>query len=206
MTTCASSSLLALQIFLEAIRLFLEERQDDVGAAVFDKDDDLAVEFVTAAANLRSIAYNIPTQSLFAAKVGPLTCKPASDIWIAQHWGNYHDQPLIDSLYLPSSCCLARGSSFGCVVCHIFFSTCRLIHLLSSPPIFFSACLILILSAPNMQSCRTPSWPPRALLAYPNTDTAHITCIPDAQLQLHLSRCHTHSGLHLVLCRQCAQL
>ena len=40
-----------------------------MGAAVFDKDDDLAVEFVTAAANLRSIAYNIPTQSLFAAKV-----------------------------------------------------------------------------------------------------------------------------------------
>lgn len=57
------------QVFLEAIRLFLESRTDDVGAAVFDKDDTLAVEFVTAAANLRSIAYNIPTQSLFAAKV-----------------------------------------------------------------------------------------------------------------------------------------
>ena len=68
---------------MEAIRLFLEERQDDVGAAVFDKDDDLAVEFVTAAANLRSIAYNIPTQSLFAAKVGPVTCKPAPHIWLA---------------------------------------------------------------------------------------------------------------------------
>lgn len=40
-----------------------------MGAAVFDKDDDLAVEFVTSAANLRSIAYNIPTQTLFAAKV-----------------------------------------------------------------------------------------------------------------------------------------
>ena len=56
-------------MFLEAIRLFLEERAEDVGAAVFDKDDTLAVEFVTAAANLRSIAYSIPTQSLFAAKV-----------------------------------------------------------------------------------------------------------------------------------------
>ena len=58
-----------LQIFLKAIQLFLQNRSQDVGAVVFDKDDDLAVEFVTAAANLRSIAYNIPTQSLFAAKV-----------------------------------------------------------------------------------------------------------------------------------------
>lgn len=56
------------QIFLKAIQLFLQHRSQDVGAAVFDKDDDLAVEFVTAAANLRSIAYDIPTQSLFAAK------------------------------------------------------------------------------------------------------------------------------------------
>lgn len=60
---------LPLQIFLKAIQLFLQHRSQDVGAAVFDKDDDLAVEFVTAAANLRSIAYDIPTQSLFAAKV-----------------------------------------------------------------------------------------------------------------------------------------
>ena len=51
------------------MRLFLETRPEDVGAAVFDKDDDLAVEFVTAASNLRSLCYNIPTQSLFAAKV-----------------------------------------------------------------------------------------------------------------------------------------
>lgn len=56
------------QVFLRSTQLFLENRSQDVGAAVFDKDDDLAVEFVTAAANLRSIAYNIPTQSLFAAK------------------------------------------------------------------------------------------------------------------------------------------
>lgn len=63
-----------LQVFLTAIQLFLEERGEDVGAAVFDKDDDLAVEFVAAAANLRSIAYHIPTQSLFAAKAGLLLC------------------------------------------------------------------------------------------------------------------------------------
>jgi ubiquitin-like 1-activating enzyme E1 B len=35
----------------------------------FDKDDALAVEFVTAAANLRAACYNIPRQSLFDTKV-----------------------------------------------------------------------------------------------------------------------------------------
>ena len=58
-----------VQVFLTSMRLFLETRPEDVGAAAFDKDDDLAVEFVTAASNLRSLCYNIPTQSLFAAKV-----------------------------------------------------------------------------------------------------------------------------------------
>lgn len=62
-----------MQVFLKAIQLFLEQRSQDVGAAVFDKDDDLAVELVTAAANLRSTAYGIPTQSLFAAKVCSMT-------------------------------------------------------------------------------------------------------------------------------------
>lgn len=83
---CSQLLWVHLQIFLTAIQLFLQNRSQDVGAAVFDKDDDLAVEFVTAAANLRSIAYNIPTQSLFAAKVkvrskvhvGPLCTSSAS--------------------------------------------------------------------------------------------------------------------------------
>lgn len=39
-----------------------------MGAAAFDKDDDLAVEIVTAASNLRAACYGIPAQSLFAAK------------------------------------------------------------------------------------------------------------------------------------------
>lgn len=34
----------------------------------FDKDDDVAMEFVVAAANLRSLCYDIPTQSFFEAK------------------------------------------------------------------------------------------------------------------------------------------
>ena len=57
-------------MFLKAIELFLDARPGDVGAAVFDKDDALAVEFVTAASNLRALCYDIPIQSLFNAKVG----------------------------------------------------------------------------------------------------------------------------------------
>ncbi len=39
-----------------------------MGAASFDKDDDLAVEIVTAASNLRAACYGIPPQSIFTAK------------------------------------------------------------------------------------------------------------------------------------------
>ncbi|CAL8466635.1 g6171 [Coccomyxa elongata] len=56
------------QVFLESIRQFLEGRPGEVGEAVFDKEDDLAVEFVTAASNLRAAAYGIPQQSQFDAK------------------------------------------------------------------------------------------------------------------------------------------
>jgi ubiquitin-like 1-activating enzyme E1 B len=33
-----------------------------IGEAMLDKDDDLAVDFVTAAANLRAACYGIPQQ------------------------------------------------------------------------------------------------------------------------------------------------
>ena len=52
----------------------MEQRSSDIGAAAFDKDDDLAVEFVAAASNLRSLAYGIPTQALFDAKVRLCSC------------------------------------------------------------------------------------------------------------------------------------
>nr|XP_024397767.1 SUMO-activating enzyme subunit 2-like isoform X1 [Physcomitrium patens]XP_024397768.1 SUMO-activating enzyme subunit 2-like isoform X1 [Physcomitrium patens] len=55
-------------VFLESVELFLEKRSKDVGKLVFDKDDQLAVEFVTAAANLRAHSFGIPSQSLFEAK------------------------------------------------------------------------------------------------------------------------------------------
>ena len=59
------------QVLIESIRQYLEGRPAEIGEAVFDKEDDLAVEFVTAAANLRAANYNIPQQSLFVTKVLP---------------------------------------------------------------------------------------------------------------------------------------
>ncbi|XP_077247989.1 SUMO-activating enzyme subunit 2-like isoform X2 [Tasmannia lanceolata] len=56
------------RIFLEALKLFLEKREKDVGSLTFDKDDQLAVEFVTAAANIRAACFGIPIHSLFEAK------------------------------------------------------------------------------------------------------------------------------------------
>ena len=57
------------RVFVEAVRQYLEERPGEVGAAAFDKEDGLACDFVTAAANLRAAAYGIPQQSLFDTKV-----------------------------------------------------------------------------------------------------------------------------------------
>nr|XP_019701324.1 SUMO-activating enzyme subunit 2 isoform X2 [Elaeis guineensis] len=56
------------RIFLEALRLFIEKRQKDFGNLAFDKDDQLAVEFVTAAANVRASSFGISLHSLFEAK------------------------------------------------------------------------------------------------------------------------------------------
>ncbi|XP_020108173.1 SUMO-activating enzyme subunit 2 isoform X1 [Ananas comosus] len=56
------------RIFLESLRLFFEKREKDIGCLTFDKDDQLAVEFVTAAANIRASSFGIPLHSLFEAK------------------------------------------------------------------------------------------------------------------------------------------
>lgn len=40
----------------------------EIGNLTFDKDDQLAVEFVTAAANIRASSFGIPLHSLFEAK------------------------------------------------------------------------------------------------------------------------------------------
>ncbi|KAK7343158.1 hypothetical protein VNO80_26121 [Phaseolus coccineus] len=56
------------KIFLEALRIFFTKREKEVGNLGFDKDDQLAVEFVTAAANIRAASFGIPLHSLFEAK------------------------------------------------------------------------------------------------------------------------------------------
>lgn len=43
-------------------------KSQEKGKMIFDKDDDLALEFVTASANLRVHSFGIPMQSLFEAK------------------------------------------------------------------------------------------------------------------------------------------
>ena len=55
-------------VFIHSIVKMLEERADEVGNLSFDKDDDLAVDFLTAATNLRCYNYSLPPLSLFNAK------------------------------------------------------------------------------------------------------------------------------------------
>ncbi|KAG5526686.1 hypothetical protein RHGRI_032822 [Rhododendron griersonianum] len=56
------------RVFFEALRLFFVKREKEIGNLSFDKDDQLAVEFVTAAANIRAASFGIPLHSLFEAK------------------------------------------------------------------------------------------------------------------------------------------
>ncbi|GFZ20517.1 SUMO-activating enzyme 2 [Actinidia rufa] len=56
------------RIFFESLKLFLVKREKEIGNLTFDKDDQLAVEFVTAAANIRASSFGIPLHSLFEAK------------------------------------------------------------------------------------------------------------------------------------------
>ena len=56
------------RVFMTSIYVFHQRRAADVGSASFTKDDDLAVTFVAAAANLRAHCFGIPTQSEFEAK------------------------------------------------------------------------------------------------------------------------------------------
>ncbi|KAH9623187.1 hypothetical protein KSS87_016869 [Heliosperma pusillum] len=56
------------KVFFRALKLFFLKREKEVGSLIFDKDDQLAVEFVTAAANIRAASFGIPMHSLFEAK------------------------------------------------------------------------------------------------------------------------------------------
>ncbi|KAK4378320.1 hypothetical protein RND71_000182 [Anisodus tanguticus] len=56
------------EVFLEALKLFFLKREKEIGQLGFDKDDQLAVEFVTSAANIRAASFGISLHSLFEAK------------------------------------------------------------------------------------------------------------------------------------------
>lgn len=56
------------RVFVEAFKLFFEKREKEIGSLLFDKDDQLAVEFVATAANIRAYSFGIPLHSLFEAK------------------------------------------------------------------------------------------------------------------------------------------
>jgi len=56
-------------MFIDCIcSIFSPERRPSLGSMVFDKDDDLAMKFVTAASNLRSQCFKIERKSLFDTK------------------------------------------------------------------------------------------------------------------------------------------
>jgi ubiquitin-like 1-activating enzyme E1 B len=55
-------------LFINTVEKLLLTRENQFGSLLFDKDDELAMEFVSSASNLRSFIYSIPSQSLFTVK------------------------------------------------------------------------------------------------------------------------------------------
>ena len=62
------SQLENLTLFVRTVADFVEFRKDTIGKATFDKEDDLIVDFVSAASNLRMFNYGIGAQSRFQVK------------------------------------------------------------------------------------------------------------------------------------------
>lgn len=60
---------------------YLKERETQSDAILsFDKDDDDAMDFVTAASNLRAHVFNIPSKSLFDVKCKLCRCEQQRDL------------------------------------------------------------------------------------------------------------------------------
>ena len=55
-------------VFANSVKRIYDERKTDIGSMVFDKDDDLAMDFVSSLANMRMNVFHIPMQSRFAIK------------------------------------------------------------------------------------------------------------------------------------------
>ncbi len=60
------TSILNLQehvyMFVKAVTIMYRDRSEQVGKMAFNKDDDLSVDFVCAASNLRAFNFSIPNQ------------------------------------------------------------------------------------------------------------------------------------------------
>ena len=57
-----------VQNFIQSISILHSARKEDIGTLMFNKDDHLLVEFVTAATNIRASNFGIPMESLFKIK------------------------------------------------------------------------------------------------------------------------------------------
>ncbi len=56
------------QMFVHSVKKLVSDRASMLGSLEFDKDDELAMQFVASASNLRSYCYGIALQSYFQAK------------------------------------------------------------------------------------------------------------------------------------------
>lgn len=54
--------------FIQSISVLHSTRKDEIGSLMFNKDDHLLVEFITAATNIRANNFSIPMESLFKIK------------------------------------------------------------------------------------------------------------------------------------------
>lgn len=49
-------------LFVKCIIRFQTERKNELGSLMFNKDDDLIIEFVSAATNIRALNFSIPME------------------------------------------------------------------------------------------------------------------------------------------------
>jgi len=54
--------------FIKSIITIYETKSELIGSLTFDKDDDLAIDFVTAASNLRAFNFSIDMETKFKIK------------------------------------------------------------------------------------------------------------------------------------------
>lgn len=57
-----------MHMFVKAVVTNQTQRADKIGSLMFDKDDQIAIEFVTAAANIRAFNFGVELNSLFKIK------------------------------------------------------------------------------------------------------------------------------------------